>query len=83
MRAHQAMSLKQFMLRREVITLYKEMIQTCHRIPDKSTAKEMAEWVRADFRKNSTITDEAAIRMLISHGKQSLKKLQTNIAIGR
>ncbi|KAF6037921.1 hypothetical protein EB796_003770 [Bugula neritina] len=77
------MSLRQFMLRKEVKLLYKDLIKACKEIGDRTTSQEMIEWVRHDFKKNMRVEDEAAIRMLVVQGRQSLKQLQTSISISK
>lgn len=50
--------LLQFMLRSEVLKLYRNMLRTIKKIPDKQQQKEMIEWVRHDFTNNQHLQDE-------------------------
>lgn len=51
----------QFMLRQEVLSLYRQLIRTCKMIPDETTSKEMTDWVRGDFRKNIHLDEEVGV----------------------
>ncbi|XP_055905544.1 LYR motif-containing protein 2 [Eupeodes corollae] len=77
--AKPALSLKQFMLRQEVIKLYREIFRTIRQVPEKSTQTELREWARYDFRNNKNQTEEIAIKMLIQHGRRSLTELQNSL----
>ncbi|KAL4232837.1 LYR motif-containing protein 2 [Mactra antiquata] len=79
MAGRNAMTLKQFMLRSEVLKLYRNILRTVKEIPDDYYRNEMAKWARDDFRKNKHLTDEMAIKMMISKGKMSLKELEQSI----
>jgi hypothetical protein len=50
--------LLQFILRSEVLKLYRNMLRTIKKIPDKQQQKEMIEWVRHDFTSNQHLQDE-------------------------
>lgn len=53
------------MLRREVLTLYRDFIRTCRKIEDKSSQRDMIQWVRADFRKSQHVQEEVC--SIINH----------------
>uniref|UniRef100_A0A182P6Z0 LYR motif-containing protein 2 n=1 Tax=Anopheles epiroticus TaxID=199890 RepID=A0A182P6Z0_9DIPT len=76
-----ALSLKQFMLRQEVLKLYRTIFRTIRQVPDASSRRELRDWARADFRNNRNQTDELAIKMLLQHGNRSLKELQTSLEL--
>ncbi|XP_050067673.1 LYR motif-containing protein 2 [Anopheles maculipalpis] len=76
-----ALSLKQFMLRQEVLKLYRSIFRTIRQVPDASSRRELREWARADFRSNRNQTDELAIKMLLQHGNRNLKELQTSLEL--
>lgn len=76
-----ALSLKQFMLRQEVLKLYKDIYRTINNIPDESSRKEMKKWLSDDFRKNKDLKDEIAIKMSINVGMRSLKELQNSLEL--
>lgn len=76
-----ALSLKQFMLRQEVLKLYRTIFRTIRQVPDASSRQELREWARSDFRANRNQTEELAIKMLIQHANRSLKELQTSLEL--
>jgi len=76
-----ALSLKQFMLRQEVLKLYKDIYRTINQIPDESSRKEMKKWLSDDFRKNKELKDEITIKMSIQIGTRSLKELQNSLEL--
>ncbi|GLV31816.1 uncharacterized protein CBL_07576 [Carabus blaptoides fortunei] len=77
------LSLKQFMVRQQVITLYRRMLRSIRQIPDEGYRKEMQQWVRSDFRSNAHHTDEITIKMLITQGERSLKELENTIILAK
>ncbi|CAH4033937.1 LYR motif-containing protein 2 [Pieris brassicae] len=76
-----ALNLKQFLLRQEVLKLYREIFRTLRKIPDASTCQELKEWARTDFKSNKHYTDETSIKSLLHYGKKSLKDLQRSLAL--
>ncbi|XP_041980048.1 LYR motif-containing protein 2 [Aricia agestis] len=76
-----ALSLKQFMIRQEVLKLYREIFRTIRKVPDKTTQQELKEWARSDFKNNKHNTDEHAIKSMLHIGKKSLKDLQKSLAL--
>ncbi|XP_073813771.1 LYR motif-containing protein 2 [Musca autumnalis] len=75
------LDLKQFMLRQEVLKLYREIFRTIKQVPDASSQYELKSWARHDFRTNQHQTDEVAIKMLIQAGRRSLTELQTSLRL--
>ena len=57
-------TLLQFMLRAEVLKLYRQMLRTTRQIPDQDYRQEMTEWVQRDFRKFKNETDEVCSCLL-------------------
>ncbi|RVE47438.1 hypothetical protein evm_007849 [Chilo suppressalis] len=78
-----ALTLKQFMLRQEVLKLYREILRTIRQVPDKNTRKELIEWTRTDFQNNKHHTDEATIKTMLYYGKKSLKDFQNSVALSK
>ncbi|EDW79689.1 uncharacterized protein Dwil_GK17885 [Drosophila willistoni] len=76
-----ALSLKQFMLRQEVLKLYREIFRTIRQVPDKHSQMELKAWARHDFETNRQQCDEVAIKMLIQHGRRSLTELKTSLQL--
>ncbi|XP_036333075.1 LYR motif-containing protein 2 [Rhagoletis pomonella] len=79
--AKTALNLKQFMLRQEVLKLYREIFRTIRLVPDKTNQRELRDWARHDFRTHSGQTDELAIKMMIQYGRRSLTELQTSLVL--
>ncbi|XP_071955734.1 LYR motif-containing protein 2-like [Antedon mediterranea] len=73
------LSLKQFMLRRQVLQLYQDIMKTIRTIPDESQRKELTLWVRQEFRNQKHITDEESIRMMLTKGKMTFKQMCTTL----
>ena len=48
----------QFMVRSEVLKLYRSILRTVRRIPDEYYRGEMTNWARRDFKSNKHLTDE-------------------------
>ncbi|XP_013193657.1 LYR motif-containing protein 2 [Amyelois transitella] len=78
-----ALSLKQFMLRQEVLKLYREIFRTLRLVQDESTRKELKDWARTDFRNNKHHQDETTIKAMLHYGKKSLKDLQNSLALSK
>ncbi|EDV98059.1 LYR motif-containing protein 2 [Drosophila grimshawi] len=76
-----ALSLKQFMLRQEVLKLYREIWRATRLVPDKHSQRELRDWARHDFNLNRGQSDEVAIKMLLQSGRRSLNELQTSLQL--
>lgn len=69
----------QFMLRLEVLKLYREIFRTIRQVPDPASRLDLQEWARSDFRKNMHHSEELTIKMLMQHGRRSLTELKTSL----
>ena len=49
---------KKFLLRREVLKTYKQLIKSVKLIEDEGYRRELTNWVRSDFKFNKGIKDE-------------------------
>lgn len=78
-----ALSFKRFMLRSEVLKLYREMLRIAKKVPTEQQRKELTDWIRHDFKSNKHVTDEEAIKMMITRGRMSLKELQSTVDLSR
>ncbi|CAG5077946.1 Similar to lyrm2: LYR motif-containing protein 2 (Xenopus tropicalis) [Cotesia congregata] len=74
-----SMNLKQFLVRQQVITLYRNILRTIRKIPGKEDQNYFLDWARSEFKANKSITDEFAIKSLIVHGENSMKELEKNL----
>jgi len=75
------LTLKQFMLRQEVLKLYREIFRTIKHVPDKNSQGELKQWTRSDFRTNMHHTDELVIKMLLQNGQRSLTELRNSLTL--
>ncbi|CAH2269006.1 LYR motif-containing protein 2 [Pararge aegeria] len=75
------LSLKQFLLRQEVLKLYRDIIRTVKKVPDESTRLELKEWARTDFRNNKHHNDETTIKSMLHYGRKSLEDLRKSLAL--
>lgn len=71
----------QFMLRQEVLKLYRDIFRCIRMIPEESSRNDLRQWTRSDFRANIHHTDELTIKMLLQHGQRSLNELKTNLEL--
>nr|KAG5701139.1 hypothetical protein BaRGS_002615 [Batillaria attramentaria] len=76
---HHAKQPRWFILRSEVLRLYRDMLRTIKRIPSQQQREELQTWVRTDFENNKHHTDEEVIRMMITKGRISLKELEQTV----
>lgn len=76
-----ALNLKQFMLRQEVLKLFRDLYRTISKVPDENSRRELRLWLREDFRKNKNLTDEITIKMSIQVGMRSLKELENSLEL--
>lgn len=76
-----ALNLKQFMLRQEVLKLYRDLYRTINKVPDEENRKELKAWLRADFKKNKSQSEEIAIKMSMQVGLRSLKELKNSLEL--
>lgn len=73
------LNLKQFMVRKDVLKLYKDIISTLKRIPNETDRKQMIQWTRDDFRKHKHHSDEHVIKMMLTKGRMTLDELRSTI----
>ncbi|XP_064629788.1 LYR motif-containing protein 2-like [Lineus longissimus] len=78
-----AMNLRQFMLRQEVLKLYRQMMRCVRLVDDPAHRKELWIWVRRDFEMNKHHQDEDVIRMHLARGKKHYKELESSITLAR
>ncbi|XP_075226830.1 LYR motif-containing protein 2 [Lycorma delicatula] len=75
------MNLKQFLLRQQVLKLYRDILRTVKDVPDENDRKYLREWAKKDFKNNAHQTDEYAIKMLIKYGEKSLNELKQSLEL--
>ncbi|XP_046447870.1 LYR motif-containing protein 2-like [Daphnia pulex] len=72
------LTLKQFMLRQEVLNLYREVLRTARKV-DRHQKDEIIKWARSDFETHRSHTNEETIKGLLINGRQMVKELQSTI----
>lgn len=70
-----------FMLRKEVLRLYCDVLRAIREIPEESVRSDLKHWARSDFRANMHHTDELTIKMMLQYGRRSLNELKTNLEL--
>ncbi len=74
-----ALTLKQFMLRQEVLKLYRDCLRTIRRLPDPAQRRDLSDWARADFKANKGVEGEEAIKALLQNGDKMLRELKQSV----
>ena len=79
------LTLKQFMLRQEVIKLYRTFFRTLRQLPDQDQQREVAQWVRTDFKSNKNIdpSQDDRIKALLYQGQKMLNELKNNVEFSK
>jgi len=72
------MTLKQFMLRQEVLKLYRDVLRTARKV-EPSQRPDIINWARSDIEMNRSQVDEMVIKGLVMNGRQMLKEMQKTI----
>jgi len=69
------------MLRQQVLKQYKSFLKIARRLPDQSQSAEVIAWVRADFKRHSSVPngEEDRIKGLLHQGERMLKELKQNV----
>jgi len=75
-------SLKTFMLRAEVMKLYRSVIRMSRHL-DQNQRLEVRDFARNSFDSRRHITDETAIRHLLTDGRRQLDQFETAIGMSR
>lgn len=76
-----ALNLKQFLLRQQVLKLYRDLYRAINKVPDESSRKDLKAWLTEDFKKNKAMTEEIAIKMAMQVGLRSLKELKNSLEL--
>ncbi|KAI0004274.1 complex 1 protein-domain-containing protein [Russula compacta] len=71
----QGLSLKHFILKQRVLTLYRTAIRASRVIPDPATRKETVSWIRAEFEMNRHIADLDVIEAKLRAGRRELEQV--------
>ena len=80
------LTLKQFMLRQQVLKLYRDFFRTTARLEDAGQREEIRALIRADFRANKNIDsnmEEDKVKSLMFHGQKMLQELKQNVDLSK
>ena len=84
--AASTLTLKQFMLRQQVIRLYRDFFRTTAKLEDAGQKEEIRTLIRADFRVNQSLDtglDEDKVKALLFHGEKMLRELKQNVDLSK
>ncbi|CAF3357827.1 unnamed protein product [Rotaria socialis] len=70
------LSLKHFIVRSQVVALYRDIMRTLLKIDDRDYQKEMREWTRTEFNRYRKLTDLGEIRTQVALGRRHLNELK-------
>lgn len=75
------LTLKQFMLRQEVLKLYRSFLRTANQLPDPKQRSDIVDWVRSDFKANRHISpqNDDQIKSLLYNGQKMLQELKQSM----
>ncbi|KAI9266107.1 complex 1 protein [Sporodiniella umbellata] len=76
----EGLSLDHFLIRSQVISLYRQ-IARCTKGMEKSNARELLNWARADFERHRHERNIDNIKALISSGKHQMHSLQSSVSL--
>ncbi|NP_001165156.1 LYR motif-containing protein 2 [Xenopus laevis] len=78
-----ALTLKQFLVRQQVLGLYRRIVRAVRQIPGAADRQYLQDWARDEFRRNKGASEEIAIRMMISHGQRQLQELERALQLAK
>ncbi|KAM8939018.1 LYR motif-containing protein 2 [Pelodytes ibericus] len=78
-----ALSLRQFMVRQQVLGLYRKILRAVRQIPDTADRHYMKEWATEEFKRNKGETEEVTIRMMITQGQRQLQTLENSLQLAK
>ncbi|KAI0274705.1 complex 1 protein-domain-containing protein [Gloeopeniophorella convolvens] len=70
-----SLSLRHFILRHEVLNLYRRAVRASRSIPDPVTRRETVSWLRAEFERNRHIQDLDLIEDKLRTGRRELNQI--------
>ncbi|XP_068609948.1 LYR motif-containing protein 2 [Brachionichthys hirsutus] len=76
-----ALSLKQFLQRRKVLGIYRNMLRTIRQVPEEGDRKYLRDWAREEFKRNRNATDQDAVRMMLTQASNHLEELRKALAL--
>ena len=73
------MDLKAFMLRAEVLKLYRHILRSLRDVPSATDRSQMQQFARQDFELNRHLKDNYAIKLALHNGRKSFERLSQNL----
>ncbi|XP_032876757.1 LYR motif-containing protein 2 isoform X1 [Amblyraja radiata] len=70
------LGLREFMLRKKVLSLYRKILKTINQIPNDGDKQHLKNWARQEFKQNKNATNQDTIRMMLTHGNMQLQELE-------
>ncbi|XP_078256352.1 LYR motif-containing protein 2 [Rhinoraja longicauda] len=71
-----ALSLREFMHRKNILSLYRKILKTINQIPNDGDKQYLKNWARQEFKQNKNATNQDTIRMMLTHGNLQLRELE-------
>ncbi|XP_075704693.1 LYR motif-containing protein 2 [Rhinoderma darwinii] len=78
-----ALSLRQFLVRRQVLGLYRRILRAVRQIPDRADRGYMKDWATGEFKRNKATADEITVRMMISQGERQVQELERALQLAK
>ncbi|KAG8178561.1 hypothetical protein JTE90_023252 [Oedothorax gibbosus] len=75
------LSLSQFLLRSKSLNLYRDILRTTKRIPNKEYQTELRQFVRQEFENNRQHKEEEVIKSFLNRGRQFHEELLTALSL--
>ncbi|KAL1974321.1 hypothetical protein VTN31DRAFT_4525 [Thermomyces dupontii] len=73
------LTLDQFIQRRRVLGLWREIVRDIYRIPKSTTRTELLDYARTEFKRNKNVQDATQIRYLLSTGRSEYEGMKRYI----
>ncbi|KDR85158.1 hypothetical protein GALMADRAFT_52844 [Galerina marginata CBS 339.88] len=73
-------TLKHFILRQQVLNLYRDAVRASRVIPDPVTRKETVAWIRGEFERNRDLTDVHLIEHKLKVARRDIKYILPTIS---
>ncbi|KIK04241.1 hypothetical protein K443DRAFT_4715 [Laccaria amethystina LaAM-08-1] len=68
-------TLKHFILKQQVLNLYRSIIRASRSIPDPVTRRETVAWVRSEFERNRHLTDVLLIQDKLTLARREMRQI--------
>lgn len=76
-RLNPPLSLPAFLLRQQVLSLYRSILRTTHQLPKSApTRHELCDFARTELERNRSVDDLAHVRYLLSAGRAEVERLK-------